>query len=106
MFRSTLSAALAALALSAAPALAGSPFTVRIPVIEADLADPARLEALEARIAQAAQDVCRERVTGDLLRAYTLRSCIETTTAHAMEQLEARLAEAPAPERSTASRED
>lgn len=89
-FAATLTLTAAGSALAEPPAL-----SIDIAVSEADLADPAALDALEARIAEAAEDVCRDRVTGDLLRAFTLRGCIETTTAHAMEQLDA-LLEIPA----------
>lgn len=90
--------ALAALlfALSAPAALAEAPaHEIQIEVTEADLNDTARLAEIEARISDAAVEVCRDRVTGDLLRAYTLRECVDATTAHAMAQLDAHRGVAP-----------
>lgn len=72
----------AALTLPPAPA-------IEIAVDAATLADPAQTAELRIRIAEAARQVCREYLIGDLLRAYTLHECIETTTAQAMSQLEA-----------------
>ena len=83
--------ALAAFALAiATPAAMAQPQNeIAIPVAEVDLNDTAQLAAIEARIGDAAEQVCRDRVVSDLLRAYTLRECIEATTAHAMAQLDA-----------------
>lgn len=94
MTRSTLAAFAAILALgSAGSALAEPPApSIEIAVSQADLADPG---ALQARIEEAATEVCRDRVIGDLLRPFTLRGCIEATTAHAMAQLDT-LLEIPA----------
>ncbi|MEA1942337.1 MAG: UrcA family protein [Pseudomonadota bacterium] len=88
---------LAALALaSLAPAAIAQPQSeIAIPVAQVDLNDNAQVATIEARIADAAEQVCRDRVVSDLLRAYTLRDCIEATTAHAMEQLDARRGVAP-----------
>lgn len=52
-----------------------------------DLVDPAGLDTLRVRIEQAARDVCREALLGDLLRPVTMRSCIRDTTERAMSQL-------------------
>ena len=89
--------ALAALALAlAAPAAMAQPQSeIVIPVAQVDLNDNAQLAAIETRIAEAAEQVCRDRVVSDLLRAYTLRDCIEATTAHAMAQLDARRGVSP-----------
>lgn len=93
MIRSPLVALAAILTLaSAGGALAEPPApSIAIAVSQADLADPAAVDALEIRIREAAETVCRRRVTGDLMRAYTLRSCIDATTAHALDQLDALL---------------
>ena len=85
-----------ALILAAPAAMAAQPAgEIAIPVNASDLDDASRVAEIEARIADAAVRVCRDRVTSDLLRAYTLRDCIEATTAHAMAQLDARRGVAP-----------
>jgi|GEM_PF-3361998 len=67
------------------------PPSVDIAIRESDLADPAAIEALRARIAEAARDVCREHVTGDLLRSHTLPDCIRDTRERALSQLDSLL---------------
>jgi|GEM_PF-2407652 len=60
---------------------------VEIEFDQAELIDPAELDALHARIEQAARDVCREALLGDLLRPVTMRSCIRDSTERALAQL-------------------
>lgn len=80
-----------AIALTAPAAFASQPVSgIAIEVTDADLNDAGRLAQIETRIGEAAEQVCREQVISDLLRAYTLRDCIEATTEHAMAQLDAR----------------
>ncbi|MED5550338.1 MAG: UrcA family protein [Pseudomonadota bacterium] len=80
-----------AIALTAPAAFASQPVSgIAIEVTDADLNDAGRLAQIETRIGEAAEQVCREQVISDLLRAYTLRDCIKATTEHAMAQLDAR----------------
>ena len=53
---------------------------------------PARVREIEARIEAAAEEACRDRLLGDLLRPYSLRACIAETTETAMEDLQSRIA--------------
>ncbi|WP_203291810.1 UrcA family protein [Maricaulis parjimensis] len=81
-------AALAAVA-SAPVAFADQPAdAVTIELASFNLDSASDLAALEARIEEAATDVCRDRVMTDLLRSYTMRQCVRETTAHAMAQLD------------------
>jgi UrcA family protein len=89
MLKTLLNAAALALATgSAAPALAPPP-SVDIAIHRDDLATAERIDAVRARIANAAVDVCREQVIGDLLRSHTLHECIEAATEQALAQLDA-----------------
>lgn len=89
MLRTLLNTAILTLATgSAAPALAPPP-AIDIPIHRDDLATPERIDALRARIADAAAEVCREQVIGDLLRSHTLHTCIETARDQAFRQLDA-----------------
>ena len=86
-------ALIASLVLTAPAALAAPPHSVAIPVTEADMLDADRLETLHDRITEAAVEVCRDRLRGDLLRPMTLPVCVERTREAALEQVEQRLAE-------------
>lgn len=85
--------AIAALAITLATpaAFASQPVSgIAIQVTDADLNDATRLARVETRITEAAETVCRQQTLSDPLRAYTLRGCIESTTARAMAQFDAR----------------
>lgn len=88
MLKPTLAALTLAFAATPAALPLPPPPSVDIPVRESDLADPASVEALRARISDAARDVCRAHVTGDLLRSFTLPDCIAASRARALAELD------------------
>lgn len=86
--RAALTLALGATALSAAaPAVAGEPREIRIPVDQLDLTAPGDVAALSARVVQAARNVCR-RPSHAAETSLNQRACVADAVRRAWVQID------------------
>ena len=92
MLKTSLAATLFAIAVAPTVLAAPDDYQVEVRFAAEDLRNPARVREIEARIEAAAEEACRDRLLGDLLRPYSLRACIAETTETAMEDLQSRIA--------------